>query len=83
MRIIRGRPASGKPNIIVCTGCGKRAPEAGIAIKDDAEVDGWGPDGPVIMIDEDEVACHPLCEDCVAVLCEQGGAASKREGWKQ
>jgi hypothetical protein len=33
MRIIRCGPENGKPPKIVCTGCGKRAAEAGCAIR--------------------------------------------------
>jgi len=67
MRVIRGRPAS-KASKIVCTGCGKRAAEAGIAVPHSAVEEGYSHDGPVrmIVIDEDEM--QPLCEDCVTAL---------------
>jgi hypothetical protein len=71
MRVIRGRPATGKPPKIICTGCGKRAPEAGIAVKPEAVEEGYvigsGVDGPVTMIDDEE-DIYPLCEDCVTAL---------------
>jgi hypothetical protein len=68
MRIIQGQPATGKPREIVCTGCGKRAIEAGIAVPDKAVDQGYGPDGPIVyaIVDEDEM--QPLCERCVAAL---------------
>ncbi len=66
MKIIRGKPATGKPPKIICTGCGKRADEAGVAVRDSAVEKGYGSDGPVMMIDEDEV--QPLCEGCVTIL---------------
>jgi hypothetical protein len=66
MRIIRGRPATGKAPKIVCTGCGKRAAEAGVAVPDLADEKGYSRDGPIRMIDEDEA--QPLCEDCVTAL---------------
>lgn len=31
MKVIRGTPTTGKPPMITCTGCGKRAREADIA----------------------------------------------------
>ncbi len=46
MKIIRGMPATGKPPKIICTGCGKRADEAGVlAVPDDANIKFHGPDG--------------------------------------
>jgi hypothetical protein len=66
MKIIRGKPATGNPPKIICTGCGKRADEAGIAVPTLAVEKGYRGDGPVMMIDEDQV--QPLCEDCVAAL---------------
>jgi hypothetical protein len=67
MRIIRGQPATGKPPMIVCDGCGKRAPEAGIAVSASTPVRGYGPDGPVMAIEDDESA-QRLCEQCVTAL---------------
>jgi hypothetical protein len=32
MKIIRGKPATGKPPKIICARCGKRADEAGVAV---------------------------------------------------
>ena len=70
MRIIRGQPASGKPPRITCTGCGKRAIEAGIAVPDDAveQGEGYGPDGPAqfAIVDPDDE--QPLCEVCCTTL---------------
>ncbi len=75
MKIIRSKPAKGKPPKIICTGCGKRAREAGVAVPDDAvgKIVGpdvvHGPDEPLkvgAIIDEDDI--QPLCEDCLAVL---------------
>jgi hypothetical protein len=74
MRIIRGRPATGKPPKITCTGCGKRAFEAGIAVHEAAVEQGYGvaaegsglPSGPMTMIDDEDA--YPLCEDCVTAL---------------
>jgi hypothetical protein len=77
MRTIRGKPAVGKPRKIICTGCDKRAAEAGIAVKEEAVETGWaaGPgfDGPVTMIDDEDA--YPLCEDCVTAL-ERGEVQS-------
>ena len=68
MKIIRGKPA-GKPHAIVCTGCGKKTFEAGIAVKDEDVKEGWcaGHDfnGPIVAIEGDYL---PLCEECVTVL---------------
>ena len=66
MKIIRGTPASGKPLRITCSGCGKRAPEAGIAVSPDAAEEGHSSIGPVTIIDEDET--YPLCEACCSAL---------------
>jgi hypothetical protein len=68
MKIIRGKPATGKPPKIICAGCGKRADEAGVAVPDAAaeEGHGYGPDGPIMLINEDDM--QPLCEDCVTAL---------------
>jgi hypothetical protein len=71
MGIIRGQPASGKPRRIVCTGWGKRAAEAGVAVRESAVEEGYGvgfegsglPSGPMMMIDDEDA--HPLCEECV------------------
>ncbi|MET3992142.1 hypothetical protein BjapCC829_36475 [Bradyrhizobium barranii] len=79
MRIIRSRPATGKPPKIICTGCGERAREAGVAVPDWAveKTHGpefQGPDGPVgvsVIIDEDET--QPLCEACL-IAFERGQA---------
>jgi len=73
MRIIRGRPATGKPRKIICTGCGKRAVEAGIAVPHNAVEKIYGPDGPTIgaIVDEDEM--QPLCESCVTALSRRDG----------
>jgi hypothetical protein len=80
MKVIRGKPATGKPPKIICTGCGKRANEAGIAVRESAIERGYGvavdkshglPGGELMMIDEDDV--HPLCEECVTKL-ERGDA---------
>ncbi len=79
MKVIRGEPA-GKPHKITCTGCGKKAFEAGIAVSETAaeEGKGYGPDGPILMIDEDDA--HPLCEECVtALLRKEEGAAAERK----
>ena len=57
-KVFRCTPATGKPRKIVCTGCGKRAPEAGFAI-DESDVRGWA----TIGIDGDDA--RPLCADCV------------------
>jgi hypothetical protein len=66
MKIIRGKPASGKPPKIICTGCGKRADEAGIALPELAVEKGYGADGPVMIVEDDQM--QPLCEDCLTAL---------------
>ena len=73
MRIFRSEPATGKPRKITCTGCGKKAFEAGIAVPYSAVEKGYGvePDESVMMIDEDQV--QPLCEDCVTALLRGEG----------
>ncbi len=68
MRIIRGKPANGKPRKIKCTGCGKRAVEAGIAVPDDCIEQGYGADGPVQIAIFEEGQDQPLCESCVEAL---------------
>jgi hypothetical protein len=62
MRIIRGKPATGKSSEIVCTGCGKRAAEAGVAVRDLAVETAYGPES-MLMIDENKI--QPLCAECV------------------
>jgi hypothetical protein len=42
MRLIRTTPASGKPLRIVCTGCGEKALEAGVAVDESNIEDGSG-----------------------------------------
>ena len=74
MKIIRHQPADGKPPRITCTGCGKRTPEAGIAVKEEAVEKGWGPDGPVTVIDMEDALS--LCEDCVTALQRSEAVAS-------
>ncbi|MDE5461150.1 hypothetical protein [Bradyrhizobium sp. CSS354] len=74
MKIIRGKPAKGKPPKIICTGCGARAREAGVAV-DDAAI-GRGSDVASMMIEEDDM--QPLCEACLAAL-ERAEIASTRE----
>jgi hypothetical protein len=78
MKIFRAPLEGGKPPKIICTGCGKRAPEAGVAVKEEHVETGWGSgsgfDGPMTTFDEDDA--HPLCEDCVTAL-ERGEAASQ------
>jgi hypothetical protein len=71
MKIIRSKPATGKPPKIICNGCGKRADEAGVAVADNdvEEGRGVGPDGPILLIDEDDM--QPLCEECVTALEEK------------
>src|SRR5204862_1120491 len=49
----------GKPPTITCSGCGRRAPEAGIAVRDSAVATAHGPDPDKRMA---------LCEDCLAAL---------------
>jgi hypothetical protein len=73
MKIFRSEPATGKPHKITCTGCGKKAFEAGIAVPYLAVEKGYGvePDESVLMIDEDQV--QPLCEECVAALLRDEG----------
>lgn len=74
MRIIRAKPAKGKPRKIICSGCGKRAREAGVAVPDDAVEqvvarDIMQPGWPVVtseIIDED--AMQRLCEECLTAL---------------
>jgi hypothetical protein len=75
MKIIRAKPAIGKPPKIICTGCGKRAAEAGIAVRESAIERGYGvavdkslglPEGPMMMIEDEDI--HPLCEDCITAL---------------
>ena len=63
MQIIRGETASGIPRrIITCSGCGKSAPEAGLAVRsDDVEENGL-----MMAINSDDVS--PLCEACVSAL---------------
>ena len=86
MRIIRGVPAVGKPRKITCTGCGKRASEAGIAVHPDAVEEGYGAvcdeqtcaemglrTGRMTMIDDDDA--HPLCEACCSAM-EQGNSVA-------
>jgi hypothetical protein len=84
MKIFRSNPAMGKPRKIKCTGCGKRAFEAGFAVKPEAIEEGYGagvedsglPEGPVMIIDGDDA--HPLCEECVtALLRDEDAAAAK------
>ena len=67
MKIIRVAPATGNPPMIVCTGCGKRAAEAGVALPSSGVEKVYGPDGPAGMI-VDEGDAQPLCEDCVTAL---------------
>jgi hypothetical protein len=66
MRIIRGNPATGKTPKVICSGCGKRAAEAGVAVPKSAVEDGHDADGPIMMIDENQM--QPLCEDCLTAL---------------
>jgi hypothetical protein len=68
MRIIPGEPAVGKPPKIICTGCGKRAFEAGIAVAEDAveENEDAGIGDVYMAIEEKDV--HPLCAECVTAL---------------
>lgn len=83
MKIIRGKPATGKPPMITCSGCGNRAREAGIAIPDDETVGKiHGPDvvkGFKIgaIIDEDEM--QPLCESCLVALERAAVATTAQE----
>ena len=70
MRIIKGKPASGKPPRIICTGCGKEAFEAGIAVEPRAVEHGYGNVGPVMIVDDD--TAQPLCAECVAILSREG-----------
>jgi hypothetical protein len=71
MKVIRGRPTTGNPPKIICSGCGRRAEEAGIAVPESAAEQGYsvgpGVDGPVTMVEEDD-RMQPLCEDCLAAL---------------
>lgn len=84
MRIIRSRPATGKPPKIICTGCGKQAREAGVAVPDLAVEKAHGPefqgpDGPIsvsLIIDEDET--QPLCEACLIALERAQARSSNR-----
>ena len=66
MRIIRCGPENGKPPKIVCTGCGKRAAEAGCAIRPEDLETSHSSEGPILMIYDD--VSYPLCEDCVTAL---------------
>ena len=66
MRIIRCGPENGKPPKIVCTGCGKRAAEAGCAIRPEDLETSHSSKGPILMIYDD--VSYPLCEDCVTAL---------------
>jgi hypothetical protein len=68
MRIIKSEPAAGKPRKIICTGCGKRAVEAGLAVPDHAVEEAYSPDGPTVhaVVGEDEM--EPLCDGCVTAL---------------
>lgn len=71
MRIIRGEPESGKPSRTICTGCGKSAFEAGIAVPDDAVEHGVsvGRDGRASEVTVvDPADAEPLCEACVTML---------------
>jgi len=55
MKFFRCTLFIGKPRKIICTGCGKRAPQAGFAIHGEPdEIHG--------------VPGHPLCEACLAAL---------------
>jgi len=66
MRIIRGTPATGKPPKIICTGCGKKAIEAGCAIHDTVFRRFVESSKTFMMIEEDDT--QPLCEDCLTAL---------------
>ena len=69
MKVIRCAPATGKPPKIICTGCGKRATEAGSAYPDDAAERFEGSDGlSGIMIDTEDL--QPLCETCVTAMLD-------------
>jgi hypothetical protein len=69
MRIIRSKPAAGKPRKIICAGCGKRAAEAGVAALHSAVEEGYGPDPDrLIMVIEEDEMLQPLCESCVTAL---------------
>jgi hypothetical protein len=82
MKVIRSAPASGKSPKIICTGCGKKAVEAGIAVKPEAIEKGYSvaakgsglPEGPMMMIDDDDA--YPLCEDCVTALLRKEEVAA-------
>jgi hypothetical protein len=58
MKVIRGKPAIGKPPEIICSVCGKRADEAGVAVPDMVLAAGIG----IVELK------MPLCADCVALL---------------
>jgi hypothetical protein len=76
MKVIRVASA-GKPQRIICTGCGKKAFEAGIAFKPETAEEGHESDGEsVTMIDESEHEIHPLCEECVTALLQNEETAS-------
>jgi hypothetical protein len=71
--IIRGKQATGKQPKIICTGCGNRAIEAGIAVSDNAVEEGYGcgPQGHpsrIMIVTADEEEMQPLCESCVTAL---------------
>jgi hypothetical protein len=80
MRIIRSKPATGKPRRIVCTGCGRKAFEAGIAVNPEVVETGYGddPDRLITMIDDEDA--FPLCEDCVTTL-ERADAGEAVSEW--
>jgi hypothetical protein len=71
MKIIRAKPATGKPPKIICNGCGKRANEAGVAVSETDVEEVYGADGKIVgsIIDGDDM--QPLCEECVAALEEK------------
>jgi hypothetical protein len=71
--LLKGKPA-GESHRIVCTGCGKKAFEAGIAVDPRAVEVLHNPVGnPAMIITDDEFKMQPLCEDCVAILSRGDG----------
>jgi hypothetical protein len=81
LKVIRGKPATGRPPKIICVGCGKRADEAGIAVPDTDVEEVYGVDGKIgLIIDGDDM--QPLCEECVVALeikpSKQGNEASRK-----
>jgi hypothetical protein len=73
MKIFEGTLATGKRRKITCTGCGKRAEEAGFAVPDSAVEYDYDPggEGPPMVAEIEISEAEPLCEACVTKLLRE------------